>query len=142
MKQKDRIYAIDKRIIIGTYNKAKEGMDIPYLDTEVLCTGRANVRQAVGRILRKEEYVLPPMVIDLVDMENEVYANRFNGRYQYYREHNFQIHEVEFYELPEKDQNSSRDYSAIDHMVSDIKKRSVQEIEQTQIEKHDPYANW
>jgi len=46
---------------------AKEGLDIPRLDTLFLATPRAEVLQAVGRILRPHPDKEPPVVIDLVD---------------------------------------------------------------------------
>lgn len=53
-----------KRILFGTYSLAHEGLDIPELDTLVLATPRADVVQAVGRILRGKS---DPMIYDIVD---------------------------------------------------------------------------
>lgn len=55
-------------IILGTDAIAKEGLDIPSLNTLVFGTPPGmNVEQSVGRILRKHHEKIYPMVVDLVD---------------------------------------------------------------------------
>ena len=53
-------------VILGTHQLASEGLDIPDLNTEIIATPRADVEQAVGRILRKFHKILP-FVVDIVD---------------------------------------------------------------------------
>ena len=53
-------------IIWGTNDIAKEGLDIPDLNTLLLLSGGQDIEQAVGRILRKFHEKTPPTVIDLV----------------------------------------------------------------------------
>ena len=56
-----------KDVVFGTYAMAKEGLDIPSLNTLILASPVSDVEQAVGRILRKEQEVYP-IVIDVVDL--------------------------------------------------------------------------
>ena len=53
-------------VIWGTNEIAKEGLDIPTLNTLILLSGGHDVEQAVGRILRKHHEAAPPLVIDMV----------------------------------------------------------------------------
>lgn len=53
-------------VIWGTSEIAKEGLDIPDLNTLVMLNGGTDVEQAVGRILRKFHEKTPPTVIDMV----------------------------------------------------------------------------
>ncbi|MGA1563844.1 MAG: DEAD/DEAH box helicase [Pontimonas sp.] len=58
----------ETRIVISTYVFASEGFDEKRFDTLVLCSPATDVRQAVGRILRKmEDPRHDPLVIDVVD---------------------------------------------------------------------------
>ena len=54
-------------LLLGTFQMAKEGMDIPELDTLLLATPKTDVEQAAGRILREVSGKRKPMVVDLVD---------------------------------------------------------------------------
>lgn len=67
MKEKAREAAKHKRVLFATYAMTAEATDIPWLDTAVLATPRANVVQTVGRILREWENKKQPVVFDLVD---------------------------------------------------------------------------
>jgi superfamily II DNA or RNA helicase len=55
MKAKDLAESAEKKIIVGTFSQAHEGLDIPVLDTIILATPKSDVKQAVGRILRETE---------------------------------------------------------------------------------------
>ena len=56
-----------KRIVLTTFAMCKEGTDFPHWDTLVLCTPHSDVQQAIGRVMRKKEGKLTPVVLDLVD---------------------------------------------------------------------------
>lgn len=76
MKQEDLDESAKKRIVIGTFSLAHEGLDIPTLSAIVLATPHSDVRQAVGRILRTEG---PKVIVDLVDgwsVMNAMYRKR------------------------------------------------------------------
>lgn len=67
MKSAEREESVKCQILLGTYQIAKEGLDIPELDTLILATPQRDIIQAVGRILRELEGKSNPVVIDLVD---------------------------------------------------------------------------
>lgn len=57
-------------VIVATYALAKEGLDIPELDTVHFCTpikDPIEVRQCAGRVERESEGKKPPIVVDYVD---------------------------------------------------------------------------
>lgn len=60
-------YAANRKIIFATYQMCSEGTDFPQWDTLVLATPRANVKQAVGRVLRRKAGKKQPVILDLVD---------------------------------------------------------------------------
>jgi superfamily II DNA or RNA helicase len=82
----------DKNIILGTYEMASEGLDIPDLDTLILATPKSNIIQSVGRILRKEKhmYNYNPMVIDIVD-KLSVYYGMYKKRLQIYHTNKYNV---------------------------------------------------
>ena len=45
--------AAKKQVVIATFQLAHEGLDIPTLDTVVLTTPKADIKQAIGRIMRE-----------------------------------------------------------------------------------------
>ena len=56
-----------RRVIFATYDMAKEGLDIPRLDTLVLASPAESLTQCVGRILRDVPNKLAPLVVDVND---------------------------------------------------------------------------
>jgi len=76
MKQTDLDESAKKRIVVGTFSLAHEGLDISTLSAIVLATPHSDVRQAVGRILRTDG---PKVIYDLVDawsVMNAMYRKR------------------------------------------------------------------
>jgi superfamily II DNA or RNA helicase len=76
MKQELLDESAKKRVVIGTFSLAHEGLDIPTLSAIVLATPHSDVRQAVGRILRTEG---SKVIIDIVDgwsVMNAMYRKR------------------------------------------------------------------
>jgi superfamily II DNA or RNA helicase len=67
MKKEEREESAKKGLILGTFQMAKEGLDIPDIDTLFLSTPKTDVEQSVGRILRFHEGKKEPIVIDIVD---------------------------------------------------------------------------
>ena len=55
MKQKDLDVSSTKRVILGTFAMASEGMNIPTLNMVLLATPKSNIEQSVGRILRQKK---------------------------------------------------------------------------------------
>jgi superfamily II DNA or RNA helicase len=67
MDRDARQRAQEAQIISATYAMAREGLDIPTLDTLLLATPCGRILQAAGRILRAEECKQEPIVVDLLD---------------------------------------------------------------------------
>ena len=77
-----------KRIVIGTFALAQEGLDIPSLDTAVFASPKSDVIQASGRILRKAGG--SPVIYDLVDKWS-VFNGMFYKRLKQYKAMNFSV---------------------------------------------------
>jgi superfamily II DNA or RNA helicase len=75
-------------IIVATYSMASEGLDIKGLNTLILATPMSNVTQSVGRILRKIDKKVPPMIIDVVDKFSS-YTRQFEKRKKTYKREGF-----------------------------------------------------
>ena len=80
------------RVIFASYSMASEGLDIPRLDTLVLCTPVADVTQAVGRILRPCEDKKCPVVLDFQDDGCVAFARLAKARLACFQKHAFQLH--------------------------------------------------
>lgn len=55
------------RVVFGTYQYAKEGLDDPSLDTLFFATPASDIEQAAGRILRDHPDKKNPLIVDPVD---------------------------------------------------------------------------
>jgi len=84
MKEADREAAKKKHLVWATYGMVGEGTDVPWWDTMILGTPRANVKQAIGRVLREHPGKLRPMIVDLVDQESYVFSGYFKSRLALY----------------------------------------------------------
>ena len=71
-------------MLFGTYQMAKEGLDIPKLDTLVMATPMSDVIQSIGRILRVEENKKEPIVVDVIDSFVRPCKMMSNTRYKTY----------------------------------------------------------
>ena len=91
MKEKDLAESATKKIIVGTFSQAHEGLDIPVLDTIILATPKSDVKQAVGRILRetdgKKNY---PLILDIKDKWG-LLGSMFYKRRKMYIESGFEL---------------------------------------------------
>lgn len=66
MKQSELDHvAENKRIMLGTYSMASEGLDVKEIDVLILATPTSDVEQPVGRALRVGS--AKPIILDLVD---------------------------------------------------------------------------
>ena len=75
------------RILLSTYSLAKEGLDIPRLDTLVLASPNkdyAIITQSVGRIQRTSEGKSDPIVYDYVDGDISYLNNMYRKRKTHY----------------------------------------------------------
>ena len=53
MKEAELQLSSEKKIIVGTFSQAHEGLDIPTLDTVILATPKSEIKQAIGRVMRE-----------------------------------------------------------------------------------------
>ena len=92
MKQVQLDKSLEKDILVGTYTMIEEGFDCPKLDTLIMATPKSTIEQSVGRILRKKpsERIIPPLIIDLVDMFS-TYSNKGLVRRKYYKKNNYSV---------------------------------------------------
>jgi superfamily II DNA or RNA helicase len=85
LKKKQREQAATKKVIFATYGMMGEGTDIPWLDVCVLGMPRANIEQAIGRVLREHPDKPQPVVCDIQDWDSDVfeaYCTKRLGLYQ------------------------------------------------------------
>lgn len=90
-----------KRIVLGTYQFANEGLDISGLNTLILASPKSDVIQVTGRILRDKpesrKYV--PLIIDIID-NFSIFVNQGKKRIDYYKKCKYTIEGVK--ESPKK----------------------------------------
>ena len=115
MKQTKLDESAEADIILGSYGMAAEGLDIPTLNTLILATPRREVEQAVGRITRKADHPVQPLIIDIVDMlpcfvNQGIYRRKFYKKLQF----NIEVYEVEDSKIVAKiDLNNTVDISEL-----------------------------
>ena len=83
--------AATKQVILGTYHMASEGMDIPILNAVVLASPKSDVKQSVGRILRKKDHPVSPLIVDLVDYQLPCFLRQHYVRRRLYKKSAFRI---------------------------------------------------
>lgn len=88
MKEQDLKISEGKKVIIGTYAMAEEGLDIKTLTTLLMATPKVNVNQAVGRILRKKDH--EALVIDVVDVHS-IFQRHWSKRLSFYKKQKFKV---------------------------------------------------
>ena len=87
MKQEHLADTNTKSVILATYNMAAEGYDCATLDTLLMASGRSDIEQSVGRIMRKSN-TNPPMIVDFTD-NLEGLRGQTQRRKTYYRSKKF-----------------------------------------------------
>ncbi len=91
MKSEDLEKSATRRVVLGTFAMAEEGLDIKTLDTEVLATSKSDVVQAVGRVQRSPNST--PLVVDIVD-PHPCFKRQYEKRCKFYRKNNYSITEI------------------------------------------------
>jgi superfamily II DNA or RNA helicase len=94
MKEEALKESESKKVILGTYAMASEGLDIKTLTTLFLVTPKSDVCQSVGRILRSKDH--QPLVVDFVD-ESSVFESQYQKRRKYYQSKHYRIEEYEHF---------------------------------------------
>jgi superfamily II DNA or RNA helicase len=69
MGKKDLAITKTRKVVLGTYKMCATGTDVPTWDTLVMATPRADVKQAIGRVLRSMTGKKQPVIFDLVDSD-------------------------------------------------------------------------
>jgi len=88
MKEVDLKISEGKKVIIGTYAMAEEGLDIKSLTTLLMATPKVSVNQAVGRILRKKDH--EALVIDIIDVHG-IFQRHWTKRLSFYKKQKFKV---------------------------------------------------
>jgi superfamily II DNA or RNA helicase len=88
MKEDKLKQSESKKIILGTYAMASEGLDIKTLTTLIMATPKSDVCQSVGRILRSKHS--SPLVIDIID-PHIIFKNQYKKRCTYYKSKKYVI---------------------------------------------------
>ena len=73
---------------------ASEALDIPDLNTLFMVTSRREVEQSVGRILRKINPNIRPLIYDITDTL-PVFLNQCSNRKKFYKKMGFEINILE-----------------------------------------------
>lgn len=79
-------------VLLSTYALGGRGVDIPWIDTVLLATPRANVTQAMGRVMRELPGKKPAWVIDLVDQSSMLFARLAEKRQREYASRRVQVY--------------------------------------------------
>ena len=72
MKDIERRASSQCTVVLGSFGIAREGLDIPDLDTLVLSSPRGGLQQSIGRILRELPCKKPPVVVDIADESDQL----------------------------------------------------------------------
>ena len=73
------------RVVFATFKMCAEGTDAPRWDTLILVTPRADVKQAVGRVIRALDGKKEPVVFDPVD-DSQILSGYASKRQKQYFE--------------------------------------------------------
>jgi hypothetical protein len=84
MKESELEKSITKKVVLATYGMTAEATDVPWWSAMVLATPRANVQQAIGRILREYPDKPQPVIFDIVDEDSWVFREYFSKRFKTY----------------------------------------------------------
>lgn len=83
--------AAERQLILATYAMAREGLDIPSVDTLIMATPVVDIQQSVGRIIRPLGGKKEPVVIDYVDAKVPPCAGFASARRKMYRELGYDV---------------------------------------------------
>lgn len=92
MKQDNLDISATKQIVLGTFQLAQEGMDVPTLNTLVLASPVSSIEQAIGRIQRQQKHSrkYQPLVIDIID-EFSIFERQGAKRLAFYKKNKYDI---------------------------------------------------
>jgi superfamily II DNA or RNA helicase len=78
------------QVIFASYGMASEGLDIPELNTLFMVSSRKEVEQSVGRVVRKINPNIRPMVFDFTD-QLPSFINQGRHRQRLFKKQGFEI---------------------------------------------------
>lgn len=92
MKEKKLKESETKPLILGTFEMASEGLDIPDIDTIILGTPKSNITQSLGRMLRLQSHMrhFNPIAYDIVD-DLSMFVAQGKKRYSEYKSKEYNI---------------------------------------------------
>ncbi len=90
MKKIELDNSASKRIILASFSIFSEGIDIPELNSIVLCTPKSDIIQVSGRIFRKK-HDISPIIVDIVDKVDDIFISQSIKRKRFYRTSKFVI---------------------------------------------------
>lgn len=87
-------------VILASYGMASEALDIPSLNTLIMATPRRGIEQSIGRILRKTDHEIQPLIVDIVDnLSSFVSQGLFRRTYYKRLKYNVKLINVEENEI-------------------------------------------
>lgn len=90
-------------VILASYGMASEALDIPSLNTLIMTTPRRGIEQSVGRILRKTDHEIQPLIVDIVDnLPSFVSQGLFRRTFYKKLKYNIKLIDVEENEIIEE----------------------------------------
>lgn len=95
MKEKQIKRSRQCRVVFGTYQYAKEGLDDPSLDTLFFATPVSDIEQAAGRILRDHPDKKDPLIVDFVDDKTGPCIGFARRRSRQYKQLGFNVERVD-----------------------------------------------
>ena len=95
MKKKDLKESESKKILLGTFPMANEGLDIPSLNGLVLATPKSDIIQTVGRISRVKHENIQPLIIDAVD-NFSIFERQGKKRLDLYRKNKYEVEDIKY----------------------------------------------
>lgn len=105
MNIEQRSISEGKDVILGTYKLASVGMDVPHLNTLIMASPRKEIEQSVGRIMRKEDGEIKPLIIDIID-NHGMFKNQSRTRKKFYKEYGYTIEHIRM--MPETGKITSK----------------------------------
>ena len=110
--------ARDCRVILATYKKAQQGLDIATLNTLVFATPESDVEQSTGRILRgmASERTITPIIVDIIDVNHGNYKRMWSVRRSYYKKNGYTLQDVAVDDDASDDAVSVPDDSVLDNV--------------------------
>jgi len=93
MKQPDLDASATKKVILGTFAMASEGMNIPTLNAVILATPKSGIEQSVGRILRvkPEDRTIEHRIYDILDTAFPECFGQWQRRNRFYKANGYTV---------------------------------------------------